>query len=119
VQESDNKQEHKRAILKSTTLLGGSSLINILIGMVRTKIVAILLGPSGVGFMGVLSSLQQIVSTVTGLGLNSSGVRQIAHAAASNDEKAVAVMVKSLQITIWITGAIGLYVEPNCQDNYK
>ena len=110
MQESDNKQEHKRAILKSTTLLGGSSLINILIGMVRTKIVAILLGPSGVGFMGVLSSLQQIVSTVTGLGLNSSGVRQIAHATASNDEKAVAVTVKSLRITVWATGGLGLLV---------
>lgn len=108
MQEPDNKQEHKRAILKSTTLLGGSSLINILIGMVRTKIVAILLGPSGVGFMGVLSSLQQIVSTVTGLGLNSSGVRQIAHATASNDEKAVAVTVKSLRITVWATGGLGL-----------
>lgn len=58
MQESDNKQENKRAILKSTTLIGGSSLINSLIEMVRTKIVAILLRSSGVGFIGVLSSLQ-------------------------------------------------------------
>lgn len=110
MQEIDNKNENKRAILKSTTLLGGSSLINILIGMVRTKIIAILLGPSGVGLMGVFSSLQQIVSTVTGFGLNSSGVRQIAHSKSSNDEKAVATTVKSLRITIWITGSLGLLV---------
>jgi len=85
VQDSDKTKENKKSILKSTALLGGSSFINILIGMIKTKIVALLLGPSGVGFMGVLSSLQQIVTTVTGLGLNTSGVRQIAHATASND----------------------------------
>lgn len=105
-----NTTHSKRAILKSTTLLGGSSLINILIGMVKTKIVAILLGPSGVGFMGVLNSLQQIISTVTGFGLNSSGVRQIAYAAANGDEKSVALTVKSLRITVWATGGLGLLV---------
>jgi PST family polysaccharide transporter len=42
-----------RQILKSSSLIGGSSLINMAIGMVRTKFVAVLLGPSGVGLMGV------------------------------------------------------------------
>lgn len=108
MQDSNKTKENKKAILKSTALLGGSSFINILIGMIKTKIVALLLGPSGVGFMGVISSLQQIVTTVTGLGLNTSGVRQIAHATASNDEKKVALTVKSLRITVWATGALGL-----------
>lgn len=111
MEEFDNKhKENKRAILKSTTLLGGSSFITILIGMARIKVVALLLGPSGIGFMGVLTSLQQIVSTITGLGLNSSGVRQIAHSASTKDENAVAITVRSLRISVWATGALGLLV---------
>jgi hypothetical protein len=43
---------------------------------------------------------------VAGLGLNSSGVCQIAHAAVSNDEKGVAVTVKSLRITVRATVGI-------------
>jgi hypothetical protein len=44
-----------RSILKSTSLIGGASFINILISMIRTKFVAILLGPSGVGLLGLYS----------------------------------------------------------------
>jgi len=105
-----NNQRSKIEILKSTTLLGGSSLITILIGMVRTKIVAILLGPNGIGFMSVLTSLQQIVSTITGLGLNSSGIRQIAFSASTQDDKAISITVKSLRFTVWATGGLGFLV---------
>jgi len=105
-----SQQQNKRSILKSTTLLGGSSFITILIGMVRVKFVAILLGPSGVGFMGVLTGLRDIISTVAGLGLSSSGVRQIASSVAQEDDKAIALTVKALRILMRITGTIGMLV---------
>jgi len=39
-------------ILKSSAVIGGSSMLNIAIGIIRTKAMAMLLGPSGVGLMG-------------------------------------------------------------------
>ena len=42
-------------ILKSSALIGGSSVLNIAIGIVRTKVMAILLGPAGVGLFGLYS----------------------------------------------------------------
>ena len=42
-----------RQILKSSALIGGSSLISVVIGIVRTKAFALLLGPTGVGLMGL------------------------------------------------------------------
>jgi antigen flippase len=104
------RQEKKRSILKSTTLLGGSSLVTILIGMIRTKFVAILLGPTGIGFMGVLGGLQQIVQMATGIGLSSSGVRQIAKSVGMKNEKGIAITVRSLRILVWATGTLGLAV---------
>lgn len=110
MQDTDKSKENKKAILKSTSLLGGSSFMNILIGMIKTKIVAVLLGPSGVGFISVLNNLLQLVVTVTGLGLTTSGVRQIAHAVGTKDSKSVAITVKSLRISVWVTGSFGLLV---------
>lgn len=38
-----------RRILKSTSVIGGASVINIGIGLLRSKVLAVLLGPAGVG----------------------------------------------------------------------
>ncbi len=100
---------HYRSILKSTSLIGGASVINILIGMVRTKFVAVLLGPSGVGLMGVYGTITGMVGTVAGMGISTSGVRQIAYAYANGDEKVVAGTVKTLRRTVWLTGLLGCF----------
>lgn len=105
--DTESKSKNK-AILKSTSLLGGSSLITMFIGMVKTKFVAVLLGPSGVGFMSVLNGLREIVSTVIGMGLNSSGVRQIAACNGTGDERATARAVKTLRTLVWCGGIAGL-----------
>ena len=43
---------HKQ-ILKATGLLGGAQVIEILFRIARSKIVAVLLGPAGVGLIGL------------------------------------------------------------------
>ena len=45
------------SILKSTSLIGSASLLNILISMVRIKFVAVLLGPTGVGLLGLYTQI--------------------------------------------------------------
>lgn len=99
-----------RSILKSTSIIGGASVINILIGMVKTKFVAILLGPSGVGLMGMLVQITSLISTVSGMGLSSSGVRQVAEAVGTGDDERIARTVKTLRRNVWITGSAGMLV---------
>ncbi len=102
----ENTLQYK-SVLKSTSLIGGSAFINILIGMIRTKFVAVLLGPTGVGLQNMYTTIMQTISTITGLGLNSSGVRSIAEANGQNDNERVARIVKTIRSTIWISGIIG------------
>ena len=83
-------------ILKSSSLIGGSKAINYGIGMARTKAVAILLGPAGVGVVGLFSSILALVGTVSGLGLRTSGVREIADARNRADDE----LLGQLQIAI-------------------
>lgn len=97
-----------RSILKSTSIIGGASLVNMLIGMLRTKFVAVLLGPGGVGLLGMFGQITGLISTVSGMGLGNSGVRQVAHAVASGDDRKIGETVLALRRTIWITGLCGL-----------
>ncbi|MEJ5378462.1 MAG: O-antigen translocase [bacterium] len=106
----DTSQGSHRQILKSTTLVGGSQVINIIIGIVRTKFMAILLGPAGVGLMGIYQSAIGMVGTITGLGIGSSGVRQIAEAAGSGDDKKIARTIYALRRTAIILGFLGMGV---------
>lgn len=75
--------------------------------MVRTKFVALLLGPSGVGMLALYTSITGMVATLAGMGINSSGVRQIARAYAEEDSKIIAKSVITLRRTVWLTGTLG------------
>lgn len=99
-----------RSILKSTSLIGGASVLNILIGMVKVKFVATLLGPSGVGLMSMYTQIAGLVSTVSGVGLSNSGVRQVAEAVGTGDGQQIARTVFTLRRTVWLTGGIGMLI---------
>ena len=67
-------------ILKVTTLFGGVQGLNILLNLLRTKFVAILLGPEGVGLNSIYNETRELVHSTTNLGLDVSGVRGISQA---------------------------------------
>lgn len=100
-------------ILKSTALVGGSSVINIAIGIIRTKAIAVLLGPAGFGLAGLYGSVSNLTQSVAGMGINSSGVRQIAEAVGSGDTERIArtaVVLRRVSILVGLLGAILLVV---------
>ncbi len=94
-------------ILKSSALVGGSSIVNIVIGIVRTKAMALLLGPAGFGLFGIYNSIANIVQTVAGMGVNSSGVRQISDSVSSNDDHDLAQTVITLRYASFFLGVLG------------
>lgn len=59
-------------------LIGSAQVVNILISVIRMKVLALLLGPSGVGLLSIFVNLQGLVKQTAGLGMGSSGVREIA-----------------------------------------
>ena len=93
--------------MKSSSLIGGAQGINILIGMVRVKFVAMLIGPVGVGLVGTYQATVQLIGTIVGLGLQSSAVRDIAGAVASKDQERIGRIVLTLRRMCWLTGGLG------------
>ena len=66
----ENKSSYK-SIFKATSLFGGVQFYQILIQIIRSKFVAVLLGPMGVGILGLLSSGMQLIQSFTNMGLAS------------------------------------------------
>jgi PST family polysaccharide transporter len=103
-----------RQIFKSTALVGGTQVITTIIGIVRTKALAVMLGPTGMGLAGLYMSATGVVGSIAGLGIGTSGVRQIAEAAAKGDERQVACTVRTLRFAALVSGIVGTLVVLCC-----
>lgn len=90
--------------LRATSVIGGAEGVTYLIGLIRTKAVAVLLGPSGVGLIALYANYMQYLQTLAGLGMASSGVRQVAEAVGSGDAAKIALTVRTLRRACWCAG---------------
>jgi enterobacterial common antigen flippase len=94
-------------ILKSSAMIAGSALARIAVGVVRTKAMALFLGPAGVGLMGLYSSILDLAQSIASMGINSSGVRQIAEAVGSGETERIGQTTVVLRRTAIVIGLIG------------
>ena len=85
--ENKSKQSAYQHVLKYTSIFGGIQGLNILVSIVRTKLVAVILGPDGMGLMSLFSSTIKFVSDSTNLGIGTSAVRDMSEAFEKNDTK--------------------------------
>ncbi|MCR5709029.1 MAG: O-antigen translocase [Bacteroidales bacterium] len=94
-------------ILKSIGLFGGVKVFQIIVGIIKNKIVAVLLGPVGMGISGLITSTTGLVNSITGFGLQTSSVRDIAQATNSGDDEAVGKISTVLRRLVVLTGLLG------------
>ena len=96
------------SILKSTSLFGAVQIFNILISVVRSKVIAIWIGPTGMGIIGLLTSALKVVSEVTRLGLDTTAVREIALSNSNEDKDEASLVVATIRKIVWFTGLLGV-----------
>ena len=96
--------------LKATSLFGGVQIYKILIQIIRSKFIAILLGPTGIGISNLLSSTTATITAFTGIGLSSSAVKNISEAYASKDEGRLLNVISVFRRLVWVTGLLGAIV---------
>ena len=101
-----NKNSY-RQILKSTSVLGGVQVFNILIAVVRSKFIAVLLGPSGMGLVSLFTTTISLITGVTNFGLGTSAVKNIASSAGSGDKEKLSKTVAVFRRLVWLTGSLG------------
>lgn len=94
-------------ILRSLTMIGGSSIINVAFGLLRTKVAAMVLGPVGVGYIGVYQSLLGTAAAIFSLGSSIAGTRKIAQAVGGNDDGQLQSVTSALFTGTAILALIG------------
>lgn len=99
-----------RTILRSSSIIGGAQVINIAVALVKMKVVAVLLGPAGVGIVGLYLNLVQTAATVAALGMGNVGTRQVAAAQAVGGEVAVGRTRRALFWGTMVLALIGAAV---------
>lgn len=97
-------------IFKTTFLFGFVQVFRAVIGIVKNKLVAILIGPEGMGLLGIFNSTIQMIQTGAGLGINQSAVRDVAEAKGSGDNERVYRIVKVTNRVVLFTGLLGCLV---------
>lgn len=103
----DQKSSY-RGIFKATSLFGGVQVYQILIEIIKSKFIAVLLGPTGVGIQGLYTSGIHMIQQLSSFGLSQSAVRNVAEAYGSNDNIKISRTIKALRRLVWLTGLLGM-----------
>ncbi|TYP97344.1 O-antigen/teichoic acid export membrane protein [Tenacibaculum adriaticum] len=93
-----------KKIVKTTGLIGLVQVFKLFFGFAQNKVLAVLLGPSGIGIWGLYNSFVQLVSSFSTLGMDQAGVKQIAEK--GDDKTKVHKIIWVFRITIYIVSSL-------------
>ncbi len=100
------KESYKQAF-KATSLFGIVQVFIILINLVRSKLIAVLLGTSGYGINGLFQNPMNLIGSLTGLGIGFSAVRDVAVANTEDDATKISRTIQTLKRWSWTVGIAG------------
>ncbi len=103
--ESKENSNSYKNILKSTSILGGVQLYQMLITLIRGKFVAILLGPAGMGINALFNSLSLTISQFASFGLNIAIVKEVS--TTKDDPHRLSILISLLKRLLTATALIG------------
>lgn len=89
---SEGQTTGYKTAFKATALFGGVQVFRVIINMLRFKLIAVILGPSGFGLIGIYNSIISFVQATSSFGLASSAVRDISCADIDHKPKIVTAL---------------------------
>lgn len=106
-EESKNNYGH---VLKYTGIFGGVQGLNILMGLVRNKFVAVILGPAGMGLASLFNTTVNFISQITNLGLPVSAVKHLSEVVDSGDSERIDRQIRIIRAWALLTALVGMLV---------
>lgn len=90
-------------VLKVMSIFGSVQVVTIICSIVRVKLVALWIGPAGIGLYGIFNSALEMINNTCQLGLRSSAVRDLAAA----DSRKLPALVLTVRRLGWLLGLAG------------
>ena len=103
---STNSNSYK-SIMKGTAIFGGTQFFAILVNLIRGKLVALFLGPEGMGISSLMMSSMNTIQQFSSLGLNLSIVKEISKAKETGKEEKLLLVISIARALLRITAIIG------------
>ena len=103
------RERMSQVILKAMGIFGGVQVLNILCSLVRNKLVAIWIGPAGVGLFALFNQALEMLNIATNLGVRNSSVRDISQAVEKRDSTLIArilTVVRRWSLWLGLGGAL-------------
>ncbi|OAD90165.1 hypothetical protein A7A78_08085 [Aequorivita soesokkakensis] len=97
-----------RQVMKATSLFGGVQVFNILVSIVRSKFIALWIGPAGYGIAALFTSTLGLISGMTDFGLDKSAVKDISFN--SENPQNVSRTIQILKRLVSFTSVFGALV---------
>lgn len=92
-----------KSILKAVGVFGGVRMLLIVCSLIRNKLIAVLVGPAGVGLISLYNSVSEMFGTVSRLNIDQSATRDIAQSCAGEVDTAAAAVMRCT----WVLGIAG------------
>lgn len=103
----DERKAGYRHVVKYIGLFGSVQGLNMLMGVVRNKVAAVLLGPDGLGLVSLLNTWQGFSSQATNLGLSFGSIPRLSQLYEQGDSEAFARQVAALRLWCLVAAALG------------
>lgn len=107
---NNNGSSEYKGIFKGTAVFGGTQLVQIVVDLLKSKAVALLIGSVGMGINTLYLSSMQIIVVLSGMGLKSSSVKDIAEATTTNDNFIIGRKISVLKRCFQLTCVLGLVI---------
>lgn len=107
-----------KSIIKGSALFGGTQVITILVNLIRGKIVALLLGPQGVGIMALLNNTSAMLQQFSSFGTQLSAVREISEYKESEKLEDIVFYLRILLLLLGFLGASVCFLFADLLSNY-
>ncbi|MBR6998093.1 MAG: oligosaccharide flippase family protein [Prevotella sp.] len=103
-----SKNSTYRRIVSSTAVFGGAQLFNMLVNIVRGKLVAYILHSKGIGMASIFNNASNTLQQLSMLGLNVASVPTIAQANAGGNAEVLAFTIRMVRRLVLFASAFGL-----------
>lgn len=94
--------------VRATAIVGLGSVLSLAASVIVAKVLAILIGPDGVGLLGVMQSMVGITGMVVGFGVATGLVRSLASALRSGDAEEVGSLRHAALVIVLATGTVSV-----------
>lgn len=104
----EKNQRSYRNIVSSTIIFGGAQVMNVLVNLIRGKIVVQILGAAGIGISTLFHNTADLIQKYATLGLDVSAVRNITQAKDDSSPEVLSATVKIVRRLLLSSALIGM-----------